>query len=63
MPCSGGCTISVPAISQRVLYYKVIYRSASNNVLSATTNQVLLVPLNRNPGRAPDGELKFAAAR
>jgi len=44
MPCSGGCTISVPAISQRVLYYKVVYRSASNNVLSATTNQVLLVP-------------------
>jgi hypothetical protein len=44
LPCSAGCTISVPAISQRVLYYKVEYRNASNTVLSATPNQVLLVP-------------------
>ena len=44
LPCSAGCTISVPAISQRALYYKVEYRNASNNVLSATPNQVLLVP-------------------
>jgi len=44
LPCSAGCTITIPAISQRVLYYKVEYRNASNTVLSATPNQVLLVP-------------------
>jgi hypothetical protein len=44
LPCSAGCTISVPAISQRVLYYNVVYRNAANVVISATPNQVLLVP-------------------
>jgi hypothetical protein len=44
LACSSGCTVMIPAISQRVLYYKVEYRNASNNVLSATPNQVLLVP-------------------
>ena len=44
LACSAGCTIAVPAISQRVLYYKVEYRNASNNVLSVTPSQVLVAP-------------------
>jgi len=44
MPCSGGCTISIPAISQRVLYYSVIYRDANNNVLLQTSPGVITTP-------------------
>jgi len=42
--CSTGCTVTIPAISQRVLYYKVEYRNASNNILSVTPTQVLVTP-------------------
>ena len=42
--CSTGCTITIPAISQRVLYYKVEYRNASNTVLSMAPAQVLVTP-------------------
>ena len=44
LACSTGCTISIPAISQRVLYYNVVYRNASNVVISATPTQVLATP-------------------
>jgi hypothetical protein len=44
LPCSAGCTISVPAISQRMLYYKVEYRNASNAVLATQPTQVLVTP-------------------
>jgi hypothetical protein len=43
-PCSSGCTIEIPAVSQRVVYYKVIYRDASNNVRAVTSAQVIAVP-------------------
>jgi len=42
--CSSGCTITIPAISQRVLYYRVKYRDASNDVLSLTPYQVKVIP-------------------
>ncbi|MGA2134998.1 MAG: hypothetical protein ABSH50_22160 [Bryobacteraceae bacterium] len=35
MPCALGCSIAVPAISQRVLFYKIQYRNASNAVISS----------------------------
>ena len=44
LPCAVGCTITVPAISQRILYYTVQYRDAAKNVLSATPTQVLVTP-------------------
>jgi hypothetical protein len=43
MPCSNGCTISVPAISQRVMYFQVILRDASNNVLSTMVPQITVI--------------------
>jgi len=33
--CAYGCTIAIPAISQRVLFYRVQYRNASNAVISS----------------------------
>jgi hypothetical protein len=44
VPCSNGCTIQVPAISQRVLYYRVVLRDASNNVLKTYTPEVRAIP-------------------
>lgn len=44
MPCSSGCTIALPAISQRVLYYQVKYRDKSNHTLAASPSQATTVP-------------------
>jgi hypothetical protein len=38
-PCTSGCTILIPAISQRVLYYQVVYDNGS-----AEPVQVVAVP-------------------
>jgi len=42
--CASGCTIAIPAISQRILYYQVKYRSANNTVLSADPPAAVVVP-------------------
>jgi hypothetical protein len=44
VPCSGPCSITVPAISGRAMYYRVIYRDAENRVLAASAPAVSLVP-------------------
>jgi len=43
-PCSSACTIAIPAVSQRILYYTVKYRDASNKVLAVTPAQALATP-------------------
>jgi hypothetical protein len=43
-PCSAGCTISIPSISQRMLYYQIILRDASNNILATMSPEVRAVP-------------------
>jgi len=43
-PCATGCTITIPAISQRILYYRVKYRNASNTVLAASPLTAVVVP-------------------
>ena len=43
-PCATGCTITIPAISQRILYYQIQYRAANNTVLSAGPPIADLVP-------------------
>jgi hypothetical protein len=40
LPCSSGCTLTIPAVSQRVLYYRVWYRSANNAVIETGPTQV-----------------------
>jgi len=42
--CGSGCTISVPAISQRILYYQVLYRAANNSVLATGPLTSTVVP-------------------
>jgi hypothetical protein len=43
-PCSSGCVIAIPGIPQRLVYYRVKYRDAANNVLATTNIQVTSVP-------------------
>ena len=42
--CAAGCTIGVPAIPQRVLYYRYQYRDAANAVIATSAMQALAVP-------------------
>jgi hypothetical protein len=44
VPCASGCTIAIPAISQRILYYQVKYRAANNAVLAADPVTSVVVP-------------------
>jgi hypothetical protein len=44
LACSSGCTVMIPAIPQRVLYYTVLYRNASNVVITTLPTQVLVTP-------------------
>ena len=44
VPCANGCSIAIPAISQRLLYYQVKYRDASNRTLATGGIEVVAVP-------------------
>ncbi len=44
MPCATGCSIAIPAISQRILYYQVKYRSANNTVVATDSVIAVTVP-------------------
>lgn len=40
--CTAGCTITVPAISDRVVYYRWVYRGADGSVLARSRPQSLV---------------------
>ena len=42
--CASGCTITIPAISQRVLYYQVQYRTAGSAVIATGAPTLIMVP-------------------
>lgn len=44
MPCSSSCTVNVPLISQRVVYYRVRYRDAGNATLAVSGLQAQTSP-------------------
>jgi hypothetical protein len=44
MPCGAGCTITIPAIPSRVLYYRFRYRDGSNNTVYLGPWQVDATP-------------------
>jgi hypothetical protein len=44
IPCANGCSIAIPAISQRVLYYRVRYRDASNRTVATSQIETIAVP-------------------
>ena len=43
-PCSSGCTIAIPAISERILYYQVQYKAADGTLLPAGPLTAVVVP-------------------
>ena len=42
--CASGCTITVPAVSQRILYYQIQYRAANNSVLYTGPVTAVVIP-------------------
>jgi hypothetical protein len=44
VPCATGCTVTVPALSQRVLYYRWKYLSGSGQVVSSSQVHVVVTP-------------------
>ena len=42
--CASSCTIAIPALSQRVMYYQVLYRDAANHVVAQSTLQTAVTP-------------------
>jgi hypothetical protein len=42
--CATGCTIAIPAISQRVVYYRVKYRRADGSTAATGKTRVLAAP-------------------
>lgn len=43
-PCATLCTIEIPAVSQRVVYYQVMYRDNANKVIATTPMQAVTTP-------------------
>jgi hypothetical protein len=44
LSCASGCTVTLPAISQRILYYQIRYRDTSNATLATGQVEVIAVP-------------------
>jgi hypothetical protein len=44
VPCADGCSVAIPAISQRLLYYQVKYRDASNGTVATGRIEVVAIP-------------------
>ena len=42
--CAAGCSVTIPGISGRVVYYRLQYRDAGGNVIALTAPTVALVP-------------------
>jgi hypothetical protein len=44
LSCASGCTVTIPALSQRMLYYQIVYRNAANETLAKGQIEVSAVP-------------------
>jgi hypothetical protein len=44
LACANGCTIQVPAISQRVLYYRIRFFDATGKQTAVTASTAVIVP-------------------
>ena len=44
LACAGGCTVAIPGISGRVVYYRVRYRNTTGQVIGADETRVAAVP-------------------
>jgi hypothetical protein len=43
-PCANGCSIAVPAVSQRVVYCHVVYRDAAKKVVAQSVPFAIATP-------------------
>ena len=43
VPCATSCTITIPALPQHVLYFRINFRDALGNILGTSSNQVSVV--------------------
>ena len=43
-PCTAGCSIAVPGISQHVIYGRLVYRNAANAVIARGSSFAIAVP-------------------
>jgi hypothetical protein len=44
LSCASGCSVTIPALSQRMLYYQIVYRNAANQTLAKGQIEVTAVP-------------------
>ena len=44
LACASGCTLTIPALPQRVVYYRLSYRAADGTVLLTTSTQAATTP-------------------
>ncbi len=44
LSCASGCTVAIPGISGRVVYYRVRYRDAGGQLLATEETRVAVVP-------------------
>ena len=44
VPCSSGCTVTIPALSQRIMWYRVKYRDAGNSMIAVGPAKVTAAP-------------------
>ena len=43
-PCRSGCSITIPGVSQHMIYFRAVYRDAQNKILMQTIPSVLALP-------------------
>jgi hypothetical protein len=41
-PCASGCTVTIPALPQRVLYYRARYRGLGGSAVGAGSTEVVV---------------------
>jgi hypothetical protein len=44
LPCASGCTITIPALSQRMMWHRLVYRNSAGLVISLGPVSVLATP-------------------
>jgi hypothetical protein len=44
LSCSLGCIVTIPALSQRVMWYQWVFRNGSNNIIGTAPIEVLATP-------------------
>jgi hypothetical protein len=44
VPCTNNCAVAVPAITGRVLYYRIHYRDATNKTVQVGPLEAVVIP-------------------